>query len=67
MVEWGWAFLLIGCIGNGIDRIFYPYGVIDFVNIQIIPVFNIADMAINVGVLALIWDSYLSGKYTEGQ
>ena len=49
------SFILAGSIGNGIDRIFNGY-VIDFIKIKFIdfPVFNIADIVINVGVLILI-------------
>ena len=51
----GLSFILAGSIGNGIDRILRGY-VIDFIKIKYIhfPVFNIADVAINVGVLLLI-------------
>jgi len=51
----GLSFILAGSIGNGVDRILRGY-VIDFIKIKYIdfPVFNIADLAINVGVLLLI-------------
>ena len=51
----GLSFILAGSIGNGIDRILNGY-VIDFIKIKFIdfPVFNIADIAINIGVLILI-------------
>ena len=53
--KFGLSFILGGCIGNGIDRILNGY-VIDFIKIKFIdfPVFNIADIAINIGVLILI-------------
>ena len=53
--KFGLSFILAGCIGNGIDRILNGY-VIDFIKIKFIdfPVFNIADIAINIGVLILI-------------
>lgn len=44
----GFSLILAGAIGNLIDRVLYGY-VIDFVDIQIWPVFNIADCAITVG------------------
>ena len=49
------SFILAGTIGNGIDRIFNGY-VIDFIKIKLIdfPVFNVADISINIGVLILI-------------
>ena len=48
--KYGLSFLLIGTIGNFIDRLRLSY-VIDFINIHIFPVFNIADMAIDLGLL----------------
>ena len=53
--KFGLSFILAGSIGNGIDRILRGY-VIDFIKIKYIdfPVFNIADVAINIGVLMLI-------------
>ena len=49
------SFILAGSIGNGIDRILNGY-VIDFIKIKFIdfPVFNIADIVINIGVFILI-------------
>tara|TARA_B100000674_G_C37742126_1_gene869394 strand:- start:248 stop:703 length:456 start_codon:yes stop_codon:yes gene_type:complete len=49
------SFILAGSIGNGLDRIYKGY-VIDFIKIKFIdfPVFNIADIAINIGVIILI-------------
>ena len=49
------SLILAGSIGNGIDRILKGY-VIDFIKIKFIdfPVFNIADIVINIGVLILI-------------
>ena len=53
--KYGLSFILAGSIGNGIDRIFNGY-VIDFLKIKFIdfPVFNIADIVINIGVCILI-------------
>ena len=53
--KYGLSFILAGSIGNGIDRILKGY-VIDFIKIKFIdfPVFNIADIVINIGVLFLI-------------
>ena len=44
----GVLFMLIGAVGNLIDRLVYQY-VIDFISLSIIPVFNIADICINIG------------------
>jgi signal peptidase II len=43
-----------GAIGNFIDRIRYGY-VVDFVDLRIWPVFNLADSAILLGGLYLAW------------
>ena len=53
--NYGLSFILAGSIGNGMDRILNGY-VIDFIQIKFInfPVFNIADIVINLGVLLLI-------------
>lgn len=49
------AFLTAGAIGNLIDRICYAY-VIDFFNFCLInfPVFNVADIYITLGTIALL-------------
>ena len=51
-----YSFILGGTIGNGIDRIIKGY-VIDFINLNFIsfPVFNIADISINIGLLLIIY------------
>ena len=53
---YSYSFILGGTLGNGIDRIIKGY-VIDFVNLNFItfPVFNIADVAINIGFLLIIY------------
>tara|TARA_B100000524_G_scaffold287916_1_gene162980 strand:+ start:443 stop:901 length:459 start_codon:yes stop_codon:yes gene_type:complete len=52
----GYSFILGGTIGNGYDRIIKGY-VIDFINLNIIkfPVFNIADISINIGFLLILY------------
>ena len=42
-----------GTVGNGFDRLVYGT-VTDFVNIHFWPVFNVADSAISLGVVALL-------------
>ena len=51
-----YSFILGGTLGNGIDRITKGY-VIDFINLKFIdfPVFNIADISINIGLIIIIY------------
>ena len=46
-----------GAVGNLIDRIRLD-GVIDFIDLRIWPLFNIADSAIVIGIALFIWGSY---------
>ena len=54
-----YSFILGGTIGNGIDRIYKGY-VVDFINLNIInfPVFNIADISINIGFILIIYSMF---------
>lgn len=51
----GYGFILGGAAGNGIDRFVHGF-VIDFLEFRLInfPVFNVADVAINIGLACLI-------------
>ena len=57
-----YSFILGGTIGNGIDRITKGF-VIDFINLNFInfPVFNVADISINIGVLFIAY-SFIKDK-----
>ena len=57
-----YSFILGGTLGNGIDRLTKGY-VIDFINLNFIefPVFNIADLSINIGLIIIIY-SYIKYK-----
>ena len=57
-----YSFILGGTVGNGFDRLSKGY-VIDFINLNFInfPVFNIADISINIGVLIIIY-SFIKNK-----
>jgi signal peptidase II len=52
ILQTGLAFVLGGSLGNLADRIFRSY-VIDYLDITIWPVFNFADIMINVGVVLI--------------
>lgn len=57
-----------GALGNVIDRIRYGYVVdfLDFSGLAFPWVFNVADAAINVGVVLLIVDAFLSERRARG-
>ena len=54
--NYAYSFILAGTVGNGIDRVLRGF-VIDFINLNIInfPVFNIADISINIGFIFLFY------------
>jgi len=56
---YSYSFILGGTFGNGIDRIFSGF-VVDFINLNIInfPVFNIADISINIGFIFLFYSIF---------
>jgi len=60
---YAYSFILGGTIGNGIDRILKGF-VIDFINLNIInfPVFNIADICINIGFILLLYNIFKNNR-----
>ena len=60
---YSYSFILGGTIGNGIDRILRGF-VIDFINLNIInfPVFNVADVAINIGFVFLLFNIFKNNR-----
>ena len=64
----GMGLLIGGAAGNLIDRLFRGDGgflrgaVVDFIDLQWFPIFNIADIAVNVGAALLILGSILSAR-----
>ena len=59
--RYGLSLILAGSLGNGIDRIIKGY-VIDFINLKLFdfPIFNIADISINIGCIILIINYFKS-------
>jgi signal peptidase II len=51
----GYGCILAGALGNGIDRFFFGE-VVDFLDFRLIrfPVFNLADVSINIGIICLL-------------
>jgi len=68
-LKWGLPLVLGGALGNVLDRIRYGH-VIDFIDVHIVyrnierhwPTFNVADIAICVGVGLMAIDMFGSGK-----
>ena len=60
---YAYSFILGGTIGNGIDRILKGF-VIDFINLNFInfPVFNIADISINIGFIFLLYSIFKNNR-----
>ncbi len=60
---YSYSFILGGTIGNGIDRICKGF-VVDFINLNIInfPVFNIADISINIGFIFLLYNIFKNNR-----
>lgn len=67
----GMGLLIGGAAGNLTDRLFRADawlrgGVVDFIDFQWFPIFNIADIAINVGAGLLILSSILASRAHDG-
>ena len=60
---YSYSFILGGTIGNGIDRIYRGF-VVDFINLNIInfPLFNIADISINIGFIFLLYNIFKNNR-----
>ena len=60
---YSYSFILGGTIGNGIDRICRGF-VVDFINLNIInfPVFNIADISINIGFIFILYNIFKNNR-----
>lgn len=65
LMGWGIGLIIGGAIGNAIDRLWLG-GVADFYSLHAFGfywyVFNIADVAIVAGVLALMYDSFIASR-----
>ncbi|MDQ7821788.1 MAG: signal peptidase II [Candidatus Eremiobacteraeota bacterium] len=61
----GWivaaALIMGGALGNLIDRVTYGY-VVDFINIRVWPIFNVADIAITMGIIILFISMITEGN-----
>ncbi len=53
--------VLGGGLGNFLSRVVSGY-VVDFINIHVIPVFNVADMGITIGCFLLVYSTLLAAR-----
>ena len=60
---YSYSFILGGTIGNGMDRVLKGF-VIDFINLNVInfPVFNIADISINIGLIFFMYSIFIKNR-----
>ncbi len=62
--HWLFGAIIGGGIGNLIDRVLHGY-VVDFIVLKPFPVFNVADIGITVGLVALFATMWLSSRNTK--
>ena len=63
----GTAMLIGGAIGNVVDRLFrgdawLGGSVVDFIDLQWFPVFNVADSSVTIGAILLIYSSIVASR-----
>lgn len=58
------ALIAAGAVGNLIDRVVL-HGVTDFLDLGWWPVFNVADMSLDIGVAILVWWVLFSDEHAE--
>jgi signal peptidase II len=63
----GVGLVIGGALGNVIDRLFRGQGwfrgsVVDFIDLQWFPIFNVADIGINIGAALLVLGALLAGR-----
>ena len=56
--QWGFGLMVGGALANVVDRVRFGY-VVDYIDVHVWPVFNLADAAIVVGVSLLIAASFV--------
>lgn len=65
LVKWGLLFILSGALGNLYDRITLGF-VVDFIDLRVWPVFNVADSFITIGGVLLAL-SIFQGRKDSGE
>jgi len=64
LISWALGLQLGGAVGNLIDRLRYGY-VVDFIDVRVWPVFNLADFCISLGVALLAYFLIFSKERKE--
>ncbi|HXV18656.1 MAG TPA: signal peptidase II, partial [Candidatus Omnitrophota bacterium] len=59
-----WALVLGGAAGNLYDRVRFGY-VVDFLDLRVWPVFNIADSAITIGAILVAAELFLKPRHPK--
>jgi signal peptidase II len=64
----GYGLILSGALGNGIDRVLAGE-VVDFLDFRLIrfPVFNVADVCINIGIICLLIAAWRTPNKSNGR
>jgi signal peptidase II len=64
----GYGLILSGALGNGIDRVLAGE-VVDFLDFRLIrfPIFNIADVCINIGIICLLIAAWRTPTKSNGR
>lgn len=65
VAQWGVVFAAAGALGNLVDRVRFGF-VVDFIDLAIWPVFNLADVAVVVGVGMLAWNLIQKERWGGG-
>jgi signal peptidase II len=60
-----WGLILGGAFGNGLERLVFGR-VTDFIDFHWWPAFNIADSALTIGVLVILFSEFLQAKKVSG-
>lgn len=64
--RYGWALVAGGALGNLCDRVYFGY-VVDFIDLGVWPVFNVADSCICAGVFWILLQFFWNQKMPTGE
>ncbi|MFM8947242.1 MAG: signal peptidase II [Actinomycetota bacterium] len=72
VARWSTGLIIGGAVGNIVDRIFRGDGfmhgsVVDFIDFQWFPIFNVADICVNVGGALMVMGFLLTDRAADSQ